>query len=353
MSNGCGRQVGGPCVSIGRRVRTIVVSTLGVVVGMVATALAEDGFGPFPVRNFQPIQLQFLGMFGDRARVLEKGQVSIRVELAETAAIFNEYNLSYPTSSAVMKFETLRTGILWRYGVTDRFEMALELPILYRYEGFLEGAIEWVEEWSVGLNPARDQLRNVPYAYDVQRGGQTLFAGSKGALGFGDLSLMSKYQVLGERDRVPALSLRLGLKLPTGDVDEVYGSGHVDVGAGVALEKKLAQRWILYANVNGIFPTGTVSGLPLKPFFSGILALEYLWSPAFSVVAHLDYYDTPFSDTGLKLLDLGASEVVVGFNYRIRWSLLWQVYGVENLDFPQDSAADFTLATTLTYRFGT
>jgi hypothetical protein len=31
---------------------------------------------------------------------------------------------------------------------------------------------------------------------------------------------------------------------------------------------------------------------------------------------------------------------------------LWQVYGVENLDFIRGSAADFTLSTVLTYRFG-
>jgi hypothetical protein len=30
---------------------------------------------------------------------------------------------------------------------------------------------------------------------------------------------------------------------------------------------------------------------------------------------------------------------------------LWQVYGVENVDFITGSAADFTMATLLTYRF--
>gem|GEM_PF-3565149 len=40
-----------------------------VLVGRVAAADPE-GFDPFPVRNSQPIQLLFLGMFGDRTGVL-------------------------------------------------------------------------------------------------------------------------------------------------------------------------------------------------------------------------------------------------------------------------------------------
>jgi hypothetical protein len=31
--------------------------------------------------------------------------------------------------------------------------------------------------------------------------------------------------------------------------------------------------------------------------------------------------------------------------------LLWQLYGIENLDFITGSAADFTVSTVVTYRF--
>ena len=41
-------------------------------VGGVAAADPE-GFDPFPVRNSQPIQLLFLGMFGDRTEALDSG----------------------------------------------------------------------------------------------------------------------------------------------------------------------------------------------------------------------------------------------------------------------------------------
>ena len=55
----------------------------------------------------------------------------------------------------------------------------------------------------------------------------------------------------------------------------------------------------------------------------------------------------------MQVLDKGVTEAVGGFSYRLRPNVLWQVYGVENLDFIRGSAADFTLSTVVTYRFGT
>jgi len=49
-----------------------------------------EGSGPFPVRNFQPLQLIFLGMPGERAAVLKKGALDLRVEMADSSSVFNE-----------------------------------------------------------------------------------------------------------------------------------------------------------------------------------------------------------------------------------------------------------------------
>jgi len=84
---------------------------------------------------------------------------------------------------------------------------------------------------------------------------------------------------------------------------------------------------------------------------SALAALEYLWTRDFSLVAQFDYYSSPFHGTGSPILDRGVTEVAAGFNYRLRSHMLWQVYGVESVDFITGGAADFTLATVVTYRF--
>jgi len=150
---------------------------------------------------------------------------------------------------------------------------------------------------------------------------------------------------------MPAVSLRGAVKLPTGNQADFFGSGSPDFGLGLALEKLVAGRWMLYANMTGVVPTGTIAGLGLQPTFSVLAAIEYLWSENLSITTHFDYYSSPFHGTGANTFDQGVTESVLGFNYRVARPFLWQVYAVENLDFIEGSAADFTLSAVFTYRF--
>ena len=199
------------------------------------SAASAEGFGPFPVRNFNPLQQLVLNMPGDRAAVLEPGALDVRLELAETAAIYSE---APPGATASVKFETLRNGLFLRYGATRKLEIALEVPVLYRYTGFMSGAIEAVERATTGISPARQALSHVSYAYSISRNGQQIVSGTKGAVGLGDSTLQAKYQLLNETSSMPALSLRTAVKLPTGNEREFFGSGSPDFGIGIAAEKR-------------------------------------------------------------------------------------------------------------------
>jgi hypothetical protein len=315
--------------------------------GMPFSAGAE-GFGPFPARNFQALDQLVLAMPGERAAVLRKGDFDVRLEAANTASIAKD---SEAQAEVTMKFETVRTGLFLRYGLTDRLELGAEIPGYHRYRGFMEGAIIGVERGTTGVSPPRKALRDLGYAFNIANGDRTLFKGAEGATGLGDVSFYGKYQVLRETSVLPALSVRVAVKAPTGDTGQVFGSGHPDAGIGLALEKTVAASWILYANVNGVFPTGRIAGLELQPVVSGLVAVEYLWTENFSITAQFDYYSPPFHGTGTRVLDKGVTESVLGVSYRILPSFVWQLYGVENLDFITGSAADFTLSTVLTYRF--
>lgn len=321
---------------------------LTAVVCLHPTQAQAEGFGPFPVRNFNPLQQLVLNMPADRAAVLAPGTLDVRLELAETAAIYYEAPVG---SSVKAKFETLRNGLFLRYGVSSRLEVGLEIPLLYRYTGFMEGAIEAVERATTGLSPPRGALSNVSYIYNITRNGQQIVNGTNGALGLGDSMVQAKYQLFRETSTMPALSLRTAIKLPTGDESEFFGSGSPDFGVGLAVEKALGSRWVLHGNLNGVFPTGRVAGLPLHPTITGIAAAEYLWSENLSLTLQFDYYTTPFHDIGLEIFDKGVTEVVGGFSYRFAKHWLWQVYAIENVDFITGAAADFTVGVLFTYRF--
>ena len=326
----------------------IVLASLLLSIFFQPALVRAEGFGPFPVRNFQPFQQMVLSLPGDRAAVVKPGTVDVRLELAETASVYNENS---PQTNVNVKFETLRSGLFLRYGAMDRLELGLEVPMLYRYQGFMDGAITATERATTGLNPARAAFKNSNFLFQTTRNGQTMMNGGPGAMGLGDTTLMSKYQLLMEGAAMPAVSLRGAVKLPTGDQSAFFGSGSPDFGLGLAVEKLVAGRWILYANVTGVVPTGTIAGLGLRPTLSGLAAVEYLWSENLSITAHFDFYTSPFSGTNSAVLDHGVTESVLGFSYRVAPRFLWQVYAVENLDFIRGSASDFTVSTVFTYRF--
>lgn len=309
-----------------------------------------EGFGPFPVRNFQPFQQLVLSLPGDRAAVVKPGTLDVRLEMANTASIFDD---GPPQNAVTVKFETLRSGLFLRYGATEKLELGVEVPFLYRYDGIMDGAIKQVERMTTGLNPARAALSNTNFAFNVLHNGQTVMTGGTGASGLGDTMLVSKYQFVTETAAMPAVSVRGAVKLPTGNQAEFFGSGSPDFGLGLQVEKMLAGRLILYANLNGVLPTGSIAGFSLQPTLSAMAIAEYLWSENFSITAHFDFYSTPFHGTGSDVFDKGVTETVLGFSYRIVPHWLWQVYAVENLDFITGSAADFTLSTVITYRFET
>ncbi len=288
-------------------------------------------------------------MPGDRATVLPKGALDVRIELADTSTIFDDQSSNVTTR---IKMEQLRSGLFLRYGLANKVEMGVEVPVIYRYRGFLEGIITQTERLTSGLAPPRKALKSTGFVFNVSRSGQTLFSGSDGQMGVGDTTFFAKYQWLDESNARPAVSFRAAVKAPTGDVARVFGSGHPDTGLGIAVEKRLSDHWLLHGNLNGIFPTGQVAGLTVQPAMSSVVALEYLWSPTVSLVGQFDYYSSPYHGTGSPVLDEGVTEVVVGFLYQLRPNVVWQLYAVENLDFIRGSAADFTLSTVLTYQFG-
>jgi len=230
-------------------------------------------------------------------------------------------------------------------------ELGLKVPVFYRWDGFMGGLINQTERLTSGLSPARAALSNTNFAFQVLHNGHTVMAGGPGASGLGDTMLITKYQFLTETASMPAVSLRGAVKLPTGNQAEFFGSGSPDFGLGLQVEKLVAGRFVLYANLNGVLPTGSIAGFSLQPTISAMAVAEYLWSENLSITAHFDFYSTPFHGTGSDVFDKGVTETVLGFSYRIAPHWLWQVYAVENLDFITGSAADFTLSTVFTYRF--
>jgi hypothetical protein len=310
-----------------------------------------EGNGPFPNRNYNPVQLLFLSLPSEKAPTLPLHSYGISFEFAESNTILIE---SDSTIDTTMKFETFRSALHIKYGITDRLEIGLEIPYYYRNGGFLDPFIMSVENDVGELNPERIKFHDGEFGgYEITQGGETILSGEDHQTGLGDISLSGKYMVLDEGPIQPAVSLRVALKFPTGDFDKAFGSGKADIGMGLVLQKSMARRWLFYLNQSVVFPGGNFgsSDLTLRAIYSAALAVEFMWTPHFSLVGQLDYYTSPFHGTGVRALDNGVFEAAFGFNYRFNSHLLIQLYGIENFAVPQGAAADFTFATNIAVQF--
>ena len=325
----------------------LVIMLLGSALGADAAEL-YSGQGLVPVRNFQPLQGLSLQMPVDSAMPLKRGELSLRANFAETSTILRESTAAGATG--ILKFGQLRSALDIRFGTAmEDVEVGLEFASLYRHSSGLDGLATAVESLVGRPAPIRQQLKHQGYAYSLGAS-NTAINPPNDAFGLTDIVAHVKTLMVAEGKYAPATSLRVALKVPVGDQTRAFGTGVADLGVGLSLQKTVWNRVGLYVNLNEVLPTGHYLGLALRGYFTSVTGVEFMATPKFSITGQFDYYQSPFGNTGLKLLDNGVTEAVLAFGYRFTPNLLWQIYGVENLDFTRDSAADLTIGTALTYR---
>lgn len=314
----------------------------------VARAAADEfsGHGPIPVRNFQPIQLIFLNLPFERARVQPCGHFELHLETAES----NEIATNQEGIEATLKFETNRTVLGGSVGVGHAVELGLDVPIISRFGGFLDPFIDGVEHLFGTFNPERSLFPDNSFGgFHVQRGDVVLFDGKDQSFNLGDIWISGKYEAW-HPSGWPLLSLRGAIKFPTGRADGVYGSGKPDFALGAAMEHQFLHWLVTYANLNMIYPVGPITPgcLTLNPILTeGVAAEARVFGPV-SVLLQQELYTSPIHGTGTRLLDGTVVELTGGLNVAFA-PLLFQLGVIDNIS-PVATAADFTVLLRMTYR---
>jgi hypothetical protein len=240
--------------------------------------------------------------------------------------------------------EMIRSSLdLW-YGIAPGFEIGMSLPFVYSYGGIMDHAILDVEQFFNSVRKVREEQDPDLYEYAVKKNEKVFISGKeKRCAGVGDLVLRIKGRIWDEGDRVPGLSARLAVKLPTGDTDRALGSGKVDYGLGLLLQKNV-DRLTLYLNADVIFPGDAFDqdNVPLSEFYDIMLGGEYTVKPRLSLLMQVNYVTRPFKDTGLEMLDRRILDLLLGVNYCTKHGILIQGGAVEDFFDSEDAGADIT-----------
>ncbi|MBI2194882.1 MAG: DUF3187 family protein [Planctomycetes bacterium] len=341
---------------------------LGLLVAAARPAAPEEDrrggmVGPIPLRVISPFGLLFYQFTPERASNLGRGVLDARFEFSESNILIDS-EFPEPEYSARIDIELARFNLNLRYGVTEQWDLGLEIPAYYTYDGFMDHFIRKFEDFVSEPKIRRLVEDRNSFNSEVSRNREVFLRGAEDRFGFGDLAVTAKRGLWSQDGWLPALGLRGAIKAPTGDEDVAFGSGRFDAALGVAAEWDF-HRWAMIADLQSTFPIGNRlegAGLDARPIASGSLDLEYRTSARFSW--HLQFASTmgPFSldgDRGPSPFDTSKAQpltspiyqIAPGFAWRIRPAMTLLLGFVENFS-SDDVASDFTFFMTFSCRFG-
>lgn len=228
---------------------------LSCAVGARADEPALSAFrGPADITNERPYHLLFLAFSPEDAQTLARGESRVGLQLD----IANTLLLPDPKLGAVVQedTETQKLTVKYRQGLGRGTDLTIRLPLLARNGGAFDDLVK-IYHYSVGLvrsSPdvfvGRPQVPSYRSILRFLRPDGTAVVDAHPASGLGDVSFVLKHS-LRDTPRT-ALAVRLGLKVPTGDANNLLGSGGVDGGLDVDYEARLRGRRAVFLNLGYI-----------------------------------------------------------------------------------------------------
>jgi hypothetical protein len=226
---------------------TMTVRSKPLVIALAAGALTAPAAPaePLVVRNQHPITMLYGLPVPLPARLPKagSGRAGLALHWANFAVTEARDRVEFTLDGEVVESRIDAT-----YGLTDRLALRGEVAFRSLGAGTLDATIERFHD-ALGLpNGSRDKLPEdqLLLAYSVE--GVTAFGLDRDASGLADLPLAFGYQLRASDSG--ALAGWLSVKLPTGSVDDLTGSGAVDVALSLAATRQLGERGQAFAQVN-------------------------------------------------------------------------------------------------------
>jgi hypothetical protein len=324
-------------------------------------SLAEENrylsSGPLNIRNQMPMYLFYMSMVPEKAQTLKKGKAFFETGYHVSNTIIRQ-NDPWPswkpysdlTYYATIDCEVNRIYADVRYGILDNLEAGIDIPFFIYSGGYLDHFIRDFEKTFkfITTPSAREERPDGKYEVKIDHYGQNIINDVSEPDGLGEITLELKYKVLEEKGSYPTLSLRSALKLPTATdtSSKLLGSDKVDFGLGILADKRLLDRFYMFANFNVAFiqKPDLLEKLKVDDYMlSGMLGLEYFVTNRTSLMLQ-GTANTSVYENGINSLGKAACVLTFGFNHNFTEKVSWQIGMEENVD---SASPDFGLYTSI------
>jgi hypothetical protein len=249
----------------------------------------------------------------------------VDVPYLESAATENAFSASLSHSSVYMikqsaqwkvdlDLELTELNLRYKKDIPGLFELGVDVPIMRQTAGFMDGFLSEYHSTFNFPDYGRSARPRDEFLYEVRKDGVLVIQGEKDKTAFGDIRFSLKKKVF-ERD--PIMSVLVNVELPTGDAPTGYGSGGVDCGAALLVDKTFSDWLRLYGNLGAVLP-GKLAGketISLQPYYYGGVGLEAQAWRRVSLLGQVLVETSPFPTTGIRQVDDTAILLVLGGRY--------------------------------------
>lgn len=219
----------------------------------------------------------------------------------------------------ILDGETTRVTITVRHALLHGLELGIKVPYVTHDGGFLDSFISNYDSAIGFANSGREEAPSNRLLYKYSKNGiDRLLVDSSGS-GIGDIQMTVGIQLYEDRALSKGLSLNLGVKLPTGDSDELMGSGNTDISLGLSGGTdigEVAGRWLAYGSAGVLYISGTDILEDQKKSWVSFGSIGLGWSPSllprlvFKVQA--DAHTAFYSDSALEELADASVQLDLG-----------------------------------------
>ncbi len=298
-----------------------------ILIGAGSSAYAEQA-SPFYVANQNP----FVQIFGlpkaEPGTITPKGKLDAGfLYQVSNNAIQSDAN----GESIIWDGETAQYDFRFRYGVSEKLELGLDVPFIDHSGGYLDSIIRNYHDLMGFPNDRQEQFEKNQIDYQLDENGVSSRKSGLGDVRFtAAIPLFSKSIQSGRH-----LALRSMLKLPTGNAEDLLGSGGTDVSMGLAYsdyEMLSGINTVLSTYAGAIYMGNTEVLRHKQRHFAGYggvsldwLALDWL-ELKLQMDIHSAFYDSDLAQLGSSmqllaggtlhfpgevLLDFGISEQLI------------------------------------------
>lgn len=236
----------------------------------------------------------------------------------------------------ILDGESYFLSLSFRRGINDWLELGIDIPVVAHSDGVFDNVIEgWHDLFGMSNAQRTGPSNRLRLIYE--RDGDLYYNINSGVSGIGDIQLSAAIAI--RKASTPgdvSLSLRSSVKLPTGNADDLLGSGAADFSLGLYANKSysLFKRRLRLGGFAGLLALGEGDVLPawqesVVPV-AGIAA-NWQWNDelGFTVQTQLE---GSYFDSALEILGNNTFQFSVGADYYVPdKNLLFSVGLVEDL----------------------